>query len=117
MTAQEESTLKTLKKGFIGWGIGVGGAAIIGLTSFYYTTKAEVSNQREEIRELKAAVKESSPEEINRFKVEITEMRKEVSDLKVQVESSTRIMENFKQQQERQVEKMLDLLIEIKRTQ
>ena len=115
MTHTEETTLKTMKKSVIGWLIGLGGAAIIGLTSFYYTTTAEVSNQREEIRELKSAIKEASPQEIGRIKHDLNEIQKELEDLKVQVGSSTRIMESFKQDQERKVDKMLELLIELKR--
>jgi len=115
MTATEETTLKTIKKGVIGWGIGLAGAAIIGLTSFYYTTKAEVSDQREEIRELKDAVKTASPEEMKRFKYDLNKIKSEIQELQIQVTTSTRIMESFKQDQERKVDKMLELLIEMKR--
>lgn len=116
MTNTEELSLKKVVQGqVVKWAVGALLTAAVGLTAFYYTTKAEIQYQRSEISELKEAVKEASPEEIGRIKNDLKELQEKVEKISVQVESSTRIMESFKNDQERKVDKMLELLIEIRR--
>lgn len=118
MTQTEETTLKQISKhamkSIVGWGVGILGAAIIGLTAFYYTTKAEIQYQSEEIRELKTAVKEASPEEVARIKQDVKELKNALEDLSIQANSTARVMESFKADMERKSDKMLELLIQIK---
>ncbi len=116
MTTTEETTLKkTITSQIVKGGVAVLIAAAIGLTAFYYTTKAEIAYQRTEISELKQAVKEASPQEMTRIKQDVKELKEMFQTLSVQVATTTRLMESFKEDQERKVDKMLELLIEIKR--
>lgn len=115
MTHTEQTTLKEFKNSAIKWIVGLAGACIIGLTSFYFTTKAEVEYQRQEISELKSVVKEASPQEIGRIKHDLNELKEKVENLAVQASTNARVMESFKSDMERKSDKMLELLIELKR--
>jgi len=117
MTKHEESVLGTIKKQVVVGVVGLCFLAIGGLTSFYYTTKATVNQQSEEIKELKKSVKSADPEQIGRIKYRMQKIEDKMEEVQVQVNSAIRVMESFKADQERKTDRMLELLIEIKRNQ
>ena len=68
MTAKEESWIKTAKKQIIGTGVILGASAIVTLGSFYWKQSVISETQSADIKELKAALKDSSPDEVRKIK-------------------------------------------------
>jgi predicted negative regulator of RcsB-dependent stress response len=114
MTATEQSWMKTAGKQIISSIVILSIGAIVGLTSFYYKTTAEIASQRETLQEVKASLKESSPEEVKKVKDDMLDLKEQVEAIQIKADVLEKVMTEFKNEQDKKVDKIIDLLIEIK---